>query len=61
MWDEFLKRNKNANPFKTRTLPYFEDLSMIYGKDRATRKDTQTTIGVIEDLEREENDHGGTI
>ncbi|KAH1038162.1 hypothetical protein J1N35_039905 [Gossypium stocksii] len=51
--------HKNAISFKTRILPYFKDLSIIFGKDRAIVKDAQTTNNIIEDLKGEENDNGG--
>ncbi|KAK5794571.1 hypothetical protein PVK06_035810 [Gossypium arboreum] len=59
IWDEFFKSYKNA-PFNNRTLPYFEDFSMIYDKDRATGKDAQTTTNVIEELKEDKDDNGGT-
>ncbi|MBA0764842.1 hypothetical protein Gotri_014126, partial [Gossypium trilobum] len=52
--------HKKVTSFQTRTLPYFEDLSMIYGKDRVTGKNAQTPVDIIENLEGEENDNGGT-
>ncbi|KAH1098674.1 hypothetical protein J1N35_015595 [Gossypium stocksii] len=52
--------HKNEHPFKTKTLSYFKDLSMIYDKDRTNGKDAQPVAGIIEDLEREENDNSET-
>ncbi|MBA0647686.1 hypothetical protein Goklo_015523, partial [Gossypium klotzschianum] len=60
MWHDIVKSHKKVTSFKTRTLPYFEDLSMIYGKDRVTGKNAQTPVDIIEYLEGEENDNGGT-
>ncbi|KAH1096441.1 hypothetical protein J1N35_013362 [Gossypium stocksii] len=60
MWHDIVKSHKNVTSCKTRTLPYFEDLSMIYDKDRVTRKDVQTPDDIIKDLEGKENDNGGS-
>ncbi|MBA0681543.1 hypothetical protein Goari_023339 [Gossypium aridum] len=60
MWHDIVKSHKKVTSFKTRTLPYFEDLSMIYGKDRVTGKNAQTPVDIIEYLEGEENDNSGT-
>ncbi|KAH1097107.1 hypothetical protein J1N35_014028, partial [Gossypium stocksii] len=52
--------HKNETPFKARTLPSFEDISVMYGKYHASRKDAQTTNDIIEVLEGEENNNGRT-
>ncbi|MBA0704531.1 hypothetical protein Golax_016783 [Gossypium laxum] len=57
IWDEFLKSHKNVASFKNRTS-YFKDFSKIYGKDRATGKDTQIEADIIEELEEDEDDNG---
>ncbi|KAK5832605.1 hypothetical protein PVK06_016407 [Gossypium arboreum] len=43
--------SEERSPFKNRTLPYFENFSVIYGKYHAIGNDAQTTNDIIEELE----------
>ncbi|MBA0636455.1 hypothetical protein Godav_025762, partial [Gossypium davidsonii] len=41
---------KEAVQFKTRSFPYYEQLTSIYTKDRTTGKDAQTTGDIFKEL-----------
>ncbi|MBA0661725.1 hypothetical protein Goklo_005985, partial [Gossypium klotzschianum] len=45
---------KEAGQFKHRSFPYYDQLIAIYSKDRATGKDAQTTIDIIEEIDVED-------
>ncbi|MBA0671957.1 hypothetical protein Goklo_029770, partial [Gossypium klotzschianum] len=57
-----LKRNgvivndipKKVDQFKHCSFPYYDQLTDIYAKDRATRKDTQTVANIIEEIDVED-------
>ncbi|MFQ6670488.1 hypothetical protein Gotur_035391 [Gossypium turneri] len=48
------KSHKEVGKFKHRTFPYYDQLTAIYAKDRATGKDAQTAVDVIEEIDVEE-------
>ncbi|XP_052479538.1 uncharacterized protein LOC128034737 [Gossypium raimondii] len=54
VWDSYLKSHKEAAQFRHRTFPYYDQLTTIYARDRATGKDAQTTDDVLEEI----NDEG---
>ncbi|MBA0553627.1 hypothetical protein Golob_012794, partial [Gossypium lobatum] len=39
--------------FRHRSFPYYDQVTAIYAKDRATRIDAQTTIDIIEEIDAE--------
>ncbi|MBA0758396.1 hypothetical protein Gotri_021400, partial [Gossypium trilobum] len=41
---------KEAAQFKTRSFPYYEQLTSIYTKDQTTEKDAQTTGDIFKEL-----------
>ncbi|XP_052478419.1 uncharacterized protein LOC128033960 [Gossypium raimondii] len=47
VWDSYLK-------FKHRSFPYYDQLTAIYAKDRATGKDAQTAADVLEEINAED-------
>ncbi|KAA3484480.1 Chaperone DnaK [Gossypium australe] len=48
MWiPSFLWSHKGAGQFRHCSFPYYDQLSSIYAKDRATGKDAQTTIDIM--------------
>ncbi|MFQ6624382.1 hypothetical protein Gotur_003764 [Gossypium turneri] len=56
-WDEHRQlvvaedaSHKEAGQFKHRSFPYYDQLTAIYARDRATRKDVQTATDVIEEI-----------
>ncbi|KAG8488908.1 hypothetical protein CXB51_016847 [Gossypium anomalum] len=60
-WDEHRQMvvakdaiHKAAGQFRHRSFPYYGQLTSIYAKDRATRKDVQVTVDIVEEID--END-----
>ncbi|MBA0779683.1 hypothetical protein Gotri_003900 [Gossypium trilobum] len=46
-WDD----HKEASQFRHRTFPYYDQLTAIYAKDKATGKDAQTAATIIEEID----------
>ncbi|KAH6764233.1 hypothetical protein C2S51_015482 [Perilla frutescens var. frutescens] len=55
VWDDYLKSHPDCSFMKNKSFPYYDQLSLIWSKDRATGINAETPIDVVEDLEREEN------
>ncbi|PPD90770.1 hypothetical protein GOBAR_DD12287 [Gossypium barbadense] len=53
VWDSYLKSHKEAAQFRHCTFPYYDQLTAIYARDRATGKDAQTTADVLEEINAE--------
>ncbi|PPD90688.1 hypothetical protein GOBAR_DD12375 [Gossypium barbadense] len=53
VWDSYLKSHKEAAQFKHRSSPYYNQLTTIYARDRATGKDAQTAADVLEEINAE--------
>ncbi|MFQ6666179.1 hypothetical protein Gotur_032636 [Gossypium turneri] len=56
-WDEHRQlvvaedaSHKEAGQFRHRSFPYYDQLTTIYARDRATGKDAQTVADVIEEI-----------
>ncbi|PPD86973.1 hypothetical protein GOBAR_DD16084 [Gossypium barbadense] len=54
VWDSYLKSHKEAGQFRHRSFPYYNQLTAIYAKDRATGKDAQTAANVLEEINAED-------
>ncbi|XP_031374651.1 uncharacterized protein LOC116189224 [Punica granatum] len=54
VWETYVATHKEAAPFRLRSFPHFEELSMIYAKDRATGKDVQAVEDILQELEIED-------
>ncbi|MFQ6623411.1 hypothetical protein Gotur_003831, partial [Gossypium turneri] len=54
VWNSYIKSHKEAGQFKHRSFPYYDQLTVIYAKDRATGKDAQTAAGIIEEINVED-------
>ncbi|MFQ6655588.1 hypothetical protein Gotur_026083, partial [Gossypium turneri] len=54
VWDSYLKSHKEAGQFKHCSFPYYDQLTSIYAKDRATGKDAQTAADVLEEINAED-------
>ncbi|XP_040966102.1 uncharacterized protein At2g29880-like [Gossypium hirsutum] len=50
VWDSYLKSHKEAAQFRHRTFPYYDQLTAIYARDRATGKDVQIAANVLEEI-----------
>ncbi|MFQ6655589.1 hypothetical protein Gotur_026083, partial [Gossypium turneri] len=51
-WDDH--SHKEAGQFKHCSFPYYDQLTSIYAKDRATGKDAQTAADVLEEINAED-------
>ncbi|XP_052489955.1 uncharacterized protein LOC105791196 [Gossypium raimondii] len=54
VWDSYLKSHKEAAQFRHRAFPYYNQLTAIYARDRATGKDAQTAADVLEEINDED-------
>ncbi|MFQ6663284.1 hypothetical protein Gotur_030869, partial [Gossypium turneri] len=50
VWGSYLKSHKEAAQFRHRAFPYYDQLTAIYARDRATGKDAQTAADVLEEI-----------
>ncbi|MBA0743301.1 hypothetical protein Gogos_005996, partial [Gossypium gossypioides] len=60
-WDEHRQfvvaedvSHKESDQFRHRSFPYYDQLTTIYVKDRATGKDAQTVVDIIEKIDAED-------
>lgn len=54
VWAEYSKAHVGALKWRSTPFPYFDDLSTIFGKDRATGHNAESAIEAVENLNREE-------
>ncbi|XP_016692496.1 uncharacterized protein At2g29880-like isoform X2 [Gossypium hirsutum] len=54
VWNSYINSHKEAGQFKHRSFPYYDQLTVIYAKDRATGKDAQTAVDIIEEINVED-------
>ncbi|PPD84028.1 hypothetical protein GOBAR_DD19038 [Gossypium barbadense] len=54
VWESYVKSHKEASQFRHRSFPYYNQLTAIYARDRATGKDAQTAIDVLEEIHAED-------
>ncbi|EOX94440.1 Uncharacterized protein TCM_004023 [Theobroma cacao] len=50
VWESYIQSHKEAAPFRTKSFHFFNELSLIYVKDRATGKDAQTTTDILKEM-----------
>ncbi|MFQ6636668.1 hypothetical protein Gotur_013268 [Gossypium turneri] len=50
VWNSYLNSHKEVSQFRHRSFPYYDQLTAIYARDRATGKDAQTVADVIEEI-----------
>ncbi|KAG8503094.1 hypothetical protein CXB51_000896 [Gossypium anomalum] len=53
-WSIIYDGHKEAAQFKHRSFSYYDQLTAIYAKDRATRKDAQIAADIIEEIDAED-------
>ncbi|MBA0644393.1 hypothetical protein Goklo_028559 [Gossypium klotzschianum] len=46
--------HKAAGQFRRCNFPYYDQLTSIYAKDQATRKDAQTTANIVKEIDVED-------
>ncbi|MBA0786848.1 hypothetical protein Gotri_024928 [Gossypium trilobum] len=54
VWNSYISSHKAAGQFIHRSFPYYNQLTSIYAKDRATRKDAQTTVDIAKEIDDED-------
>ncbi|XP_040967949.1 uncharacterized protein At2g29880-like [Gossypium hirsutum] len=54
VWNSYINSHKEAAQFRHRSFPYYDQLTAIYAKDRATGKDAQTAANIIEEINAED-------
>ncbi|XP_016735178.1 uncharacterized protein At2g29880 [Gossypium hirsutum] len=54
VWNSYINSHKEAGQFKHRSFPYYDQLTAIYAKGRATGKDAQTAADIIEEIDVED-------
>ncbi|MBA0724709.1 hypothetical protein Golax_021375, partial [Gossypium laxum] len=47
------KSHKASGQFRHHSFPYYDQLTSIYAKDRATGKDAQTAADIVEEIDAE--------
>ncbi|PPD91801.1 hypothetical protein GOBAR_DD11267 [Gossypium barbadense] len=50
VWESYVKSHKEASQFRHHSFPYYNQLTAIYARDRATGKDAQTVADVLEEI-----------
>ncbi|XP_040959903.1 uncharacterized protein At2g29880-like [Gossypium hirsutum] len=50
VWNSYLNSHKEADQFRHCSFPYYNQLTAIYARDRATGKDAETAADVIEEI-----------
>ncbi|MBA0876948.1 hypothetical protein Goshw_002054, partial [Gossypium schwendimanii] len=48
------KSHKVVGQFRHHNFPYYDQLTSIYAKDRATGKDAQTTVDIVEEIDADD-------
>ncbi|KAL5550457.1 hypothetical protein UlMin_000633 [Ulmus minor] len=58
IWDAYLQSHKDVVPYKTKTFSFYDELCLVFGKDRATGKDAKNIVYAAEKIQRsrENND-----
>ncbi|WRX26280.1 Myb/SANT-like domain - like 10 [Theobroma cacao] len=51
VWEAYIQSHKEATPFRRKSFPFFNELSIIYARDRATGKDAQTAADILEEMQ----------
>ncbi|KAK8349574.1 hypothetical protein V6Z12_A06G151100 [Gossypium hirsutum] len=54
VWNSYISSHKEAAQFRHRSFPYYDQLTAIYAKDRATGKDAQIAADIIEEINVED-------
>ncbi|TXG75142.1 hypothetical protein ES332_1Z011700v1 [Gossypium tomentosum] len=44
IWDEYIKVNPDVHPYRVKTIPYYDDLGIIYGDNSARKKGNDASL-----------------
>ncbi|RVX07616.1 hypothetical protein CK203_025122 [Vitis vinifera] len=60
VFEGWVKGHKDANGLRLKPFPHFDDLSLVFGKDRANGKGAMSAVDILEELDQVEasNDIG---
>ncbi|KAF7803589.1 protein ALP1-like [Senna tora] len=53
VWDNYLRIHKKCGPYRSKPFPLFESLTELFGKDRATGKESRSTNDVPGEMPNE--------
>ncbi|KAF7811722.1 hypothetical protein G2W53_032698 [Senna tora] len=53
VWDSYIKNHKKSAPYRTKPFQLFEQLTELFGKDRANGKEAQADSDFAKDLTKE--------
>ncbi|MBA0785866.1 hypothetical protein Gotri_006817, partial [Gossypium trilobum] len=53
LWNSYISSHKEAGQFRHCSFPYYDQLTTIYAKDRATRN-AQTATDIIEEIDADD-------
>ncbi|MBA0770388.1 hypothetical protein Gotri_019033 [Gossypium trilobum] len=53
-WNSYISSHKAFGQFRHRSFPYYDQLTSIYAKERATGKDAQTVANIVEEIDAED-------
>ncbi|KAG8383971.1 hypothetical protein BUALT_Bualt04G0069300 [Buddleja alternifolia] len=57
VWDAYLQSHPSHSSWQNKSFPFFEDLLIIFGKDRATGTNAEGPADMMEEIQREQ-EHG---
>ncbi|MBA0779627.1 hypothetical protein Gotri_003867 [Gossypium trilobum] len=54
VWNSYISSHKASGQFRHHSFPYYDQLTSIYAKDRATGKDAQIAADIVEEIDAED-------
>ncbi|MBA0741533.1 hypothetical protein Gogos_014678 [Gossypium gossypioides] len=54
VWNSYISSHKEADQFRHNSFPYYDQLTSIYAKDRATRKSALKSVDIAEEIDVED-------
>ncbi|KAF7827239.1 protein ALP1-like [Senna tora] len=55
VWDNYLRSHKKCAPYRSKPFPLFESLTNLFGKDRATGKESRSTNDVLGEMPHDDD------
>ncbi|KAK4855174.1 hypothetical protein QYF36_004742 [Acer negundo] len=59
VFDEWVKSHPAAKGLRNKHFPYYEELGIVFGKDRANRQGAMRFSETVEEIGNEDNQHNG--
>ncbi|KAH6827597.1 hypothetical protein C2S53_015282 [Perilla frutescens var. hirtella] len=57
VWDAYLQSHPTHSTWRNKPFPFYEDLLIIFGKDRATGSNAEGPADMMEDIQRQGNNN----